>query len=199
MPADTLGNQKVYEEEAMLKLIKWKCQSDSGQALIEFALTVWLLIMITFAIIDFSWISFQRASFEYGYMYASWSISANDLGDTDPLEEVPSEAEYTGTAVSDILFDDINDRSPGIIDSNLMIMNANAKLYNEADHYNVPGRTPGNPVQAISRTRYMDLTADFSYVIRPLTPIGGMLFGNDITVEKELACIRVVGTQHRSE
>ncbi|WHH57946.1 TadE family protein [Petroclostridium sp. X23] len=183
----------------MLKLIGLNKQNDSGQALVEFALTLWMYILITFFIIDFGWVSYQRISFEYGYMHSSWSVSAADLGDTDALEEVPSTAVYAGAVVSDVLFDVLSRSSLGIIGGNVTIADANAVLYNQADSYNVPGRTPGNPVQAISRTRYMDLTADFSYVIQPLTPIGSLFLGNDITVEKELTCTRVVRTQHRSE
>lgn len=183
----------------MLQVINLKKQSDTGQALVEFALTLWPFILITFFIIDFGWFSFQRASFEYGYMHSSWAVSAADLGDTDSLEEVPSTKAYTGTLVSDALYDELSRSSPGIIETNVTITNAKAVLCNEADTYNVPGRTPGQPVQAISRTRYMDLTADFSYLIHPLTPIGSLVFGNDITVEKELTRTRVVGTQSRSE
>ncbi|TEB12132.1 TadE-like protein [Pelotomaculum sp. FP] len=183
----------------MLKLINWKKQSDSGQAAVEFALTLWLFLLMAFFIIDFGWTSYQRASFEYGYMHSSWSLSAADLGDTDALEEVPSEAEYTGNTVSDVLRDELIKSSLGIIGANVNISNAKAKLYNEPYTYNVPGRTSGDSVEATSRTRYMDLTADFSYVIHPLTPIGSMVFRNDITVEKKLTCRRVVKTQNRSE
>ena len=172
---------------------------NTGQAMVEFALTLWLFIMITFFIIDFGWVSFQKTVFEYGYIHSSWAITAADLGDADPLEEVPSEASYTGSKVSDAIFEEFSKSAPGIVEANMTISNAKAVLHNEANPYQVPGRNPGDAVQAISRTRYMDLNADFTYVVYPLTPIGKLFFGNDVTLEKELTRTRVVGTQHRSE
>ncbi len=175
-----------------------KKQNDSGQAMVEFALTLWIFLLIIFFIIDFGWVAYQRTSFEYGYIHSSWAISADDLGDKDPLDEDPSEASYSGTLVSDALSDELDERSPGIIAANMTITNAKAELYNKPETYKVPGRT-GDAIEAVSRTRYMDLSADFSYVIRPITPIGKMFFKEEITVEKELERTRVVRTQHRSE
>lgn len=180
----------------MFKLYYFQ-KRDSGQGLVEFALTFWMYLLITFFIIDFGWVAFQRVSFEYGYSHASWSVSAADVGDEDNLEEAGCENTYAGATVSTPLYDRLTSCSPGIIDGNLGIANAHAKLYNEAVTYSVPD-TFGNPVPAISITRYMNLNADFSYVIHPLTPIGSMVFGDDIRVDKTLTRTRIVRTQQRS-
>lgn len=179
----------------MLKLCSF-IKNDSGQAMVEFALTFWIYILITFFIIDFGWVAFQRASFEYGYMRSSWSVSASDLNDEDKLEEVPSKEEYTDE-VADLLFSKLTNCSPGIIEGNVAISGANAILHNEKVKYDVPDNY-GNPVEASSITRYMKLNADISYVIHPLTPIGSMVFGDDITVDRTLDCTRIVRTQQRS-
>ena len=182
-----------------MKFIAWSKKNDSGQALVEFAFALLLFIPILFFIIDFGWVTFQRSAFEHSYMQSSWAVSASDLGDFDHLDEVPSLAVYSGTTVSDALLSHMRGSSPGLIEGNLSISSAQAELYNEMDSFTVPGRSVGETISAVSRTRYMQLNARVSYAVSPLTYIGKLVFGDTFTVEKEINCTRIVGTQHRSE
>ncbi|SHI18918.1 TadE-like protein [Sporobacter termitidis DSM 10068] len=182
----------------MLRIKNLKKPKEAGQAAVEFALALLIFLPILFAILDFGWISFQKGAFEYAYMHASWEVSAGALGDSDALEDDPSIATYGGPAVSGPLYDEMSKDSATIIATNLNISGASAKLYNKTETYSVPSSL-GNSVPAISRTRYMDLSAELVYTIRPLTPIGSAIFGPSLTVYKELDRTRVVASQHRSE
>ena len=183
----------------MLNTGKKLCLDESGQSIVELALVLPVFLLILFFIIDFGWLAYQRASFEYGYMQASWSVSAEDLGDTDTLEDIPSEAVYSGAAVADTIRDDIKKSSLGISPDNLSVLNAEAVLYNVEEHFTVPGRTPYEMVAAVSRTRYMDLRALLRYYVQPVTYVGKFFFGDVVSFEKELERTRIVSTQSRTE
>ncbi len=173
--------------------------TESGQSIVEFGLVLPLFLLILFFIIDFGWLAYQRASFEYGYIQASWSVSAADLGDTDFLEDVPSEATYSGAIVADTIRDDLKNSCWGISSDNLSVTNAQAILYNIEESFAVPGRKPNEPVMAVSRTRYMNLSAVLRYDVQPITYVGKLFFGNTVSFEKDLNRTRVVRTQSRSE
>lgn len=181
----------------MLRIFMSVKRKETGQAAIEFALAILVFVPLLFGIIDFGWISFQKMAFEYGYIHTGWNVSASDLGDSDPIDTVPSTATYSGSSVSDPLYYEIELSSP-IVEENLNITNATAVLYNNAVPYSVPSST-GGVISAVCRTRYMDISADLTYTIQPLTPIGELLYGSVITINKELKCTRVVATQNRSE
>ena len=46
-------------------------KNETAGVMVEFALTFILFIMTVFAVIDFSWVGFQRLSFDYSYQIAS--------------------------------------------------------------------------------------------------------------------------------
>lgn len=183
----------------MLNTEKKFCLNESGQSIVEMALVLPVFLLILFFIIDFGWLAYQRASFEYGYMQASWSISADDLGDTDPLEDVPSEIVYSGDVVSDTIRNDIKNSSMGISSDNLSVINAEAVLYNVEEHFTVPGRTSYETLYAVSRTRFMNIRAVLRYYVQPVTYVGKFFFGNVVSFEKELDRTRVVRTHSRTE
>jgi hypothetical protein len=79
----------------------------------------------------------------------------------------------------------------GALSTRISVENATATLYNTETSFNVPGRTPADIVSAISRTRYMDLSADLSYDVSPLTFIGQLVFGDNVLVKKHLECTRL--------
>ena len=175
-------------------------RSERGQGLVEFALVLPIFLAIVFFIIDAGWVTSQKTAFDQGYMYSSWEISAGQIGDSDPLETSPSRAAYTGARVSDALMETMRGSNLwGVLPENVSISNAEAVFYNEEEAYKVPGRTAGDAVPALNRTRYMNLSADIRYDIYPLTVFGQLIFGNHITMEKEIQCTRVVASQHRSE
>lgn len=175
-------------------------KGEKGQGMVEFALVFPVFIMILLLIIEVGWLTYQQTVFDQSYMYSSWTVQAADFGDSDLLETCPSSAVYSGNTVSDALMTRIKDASFwGFIPSNLIINSAQAVLHNEEVTYLVPGRTPADTAMAVSRTRYMDLDANLSYDIYPLTYLGRQIFGTRVTKEKKLSCSRIVATQHRSE
>lgn len=185
----------------ILNLLKKKRETrgEKGQAIVEFALVFPMFLLIIFGIIDFSWIGYQKASFEYGYMQASWYVSAEDLNDYDTLEKTPSQKTYTGTIVADILREDIEGSSLGIKPESLSVRNARAKLYNKEGGFKVPGATGRGDNEAYGITRYMDISAFIDYEVQPLTFLGRTLFGDNFSFTKALDRTRVVRRQTRSE
>ncbi len=176
------------------------CSEESGQAILEFALIFPMFLLILFGIIDFGWIGYQRMSFEYGYIQSSWYISAGDLNDYDLLEEVPSRSLYSGAIVADLLREGLEDSSLGIMPKKLSIKNAKATLYNKKEEFKVPGRDElGVLNEGYGITRYMDINALIDYEIQPLTFVGRLFFGDNVTFEKELGRTRVVSRQIRTE
>ena len=175
-------------------------KQDKGQGMVEFALVFPIFIIIILFIIEIGWMTYQQTVFDQSYQYSSWSVQASDFGDSDPLDTCPSSVVYSGNTVSDPLVERIKEASFwGFLSENLTVSDAQAVMKNEEKSFSVPGRTPGDTVTAISRTRYMDLKATLSYDIYPLTFLGRQVFGSRVTKEKKLSCIRVVSTQHRSE
>lgn len=185
----------------MLKNFKPKAPKDAGQALVEFAIALTIFIPILFVIIDFGWITFQRISFEHGYMHAGWAITASDIGNNDSLDAAPSPNYYSGAPVADPLKTDLVNSSTGIIEGNLIFPKAEAWLRDKDEKYYVPSRNSGVSVEANNRTRYMDLISEIEYTIYPLTPIGGLFLTDNgkITIEKVLTRTKVVASQQRSE
>lgn len=178
---------------------KW-FYSQKGQAMVEFALVLPLFLLIILFIIDFCWIAYQKSMFEECVIHASWDISADELGDMDPLEDVPARKVYSGATVKNSLLHSIQESSLwGLYPLRISVENATATLYNSETSFDVPGRKPTDIVSAISRTRHMDLQADLSYAVSPLTFIGRLVFGDNVQIEKHLECTRIISTQHRSE
>lgn len=174
-------------------------RGEKGQSMVEFAMILPLFLLLIFFIIDFGWYAYQRSMFDQGYAHAGWNVSRAQLGDTDPIDEVPAAQVYTGSAVETALADEVSASSLwGFIPANLTVSNARARLYNQETSFAVPGRLEDDVVPAISRTRYMELEADLTYRIYPLTFVGHMLFGSYAEVDKTLSCTRVTATVHRS-
>lgn len=170
---------------------------EAGQALVEFALTIPVFIAIALFIIDFGWVSYQRIAFEHGYMRASWSLTASDIGDADPLEEVPSTDVYTGSNITDKLREYIETGTWGCVAGNLSVSGVKATVYNTEEYFNVPGRM-SEAVAATNLSRHMELEAEIRYVIYPITFFGKMVFGDYIELEKELDYSRIIATSQRS-
>lgn len=181
----------------------WKrCKGERGQAMVEFALVFPIFILIVLFIVDVSWIAAQRTAFDHGCIYSSWSISADEFGDHDLLEDSASEMVYTD-GVSDALMANIRESNIwGLVSDNVTVYNARARCYNREENYDVPGRiiySSGNDVtEASSMTRYMDLTADIRYDIYPLTFVGRIFFGSRITLEKQYETTKIMRSQRRS-
>ncbi|MFV0396274.1 MAG: TadE family protein [Coprobacillaceae bacterium] len=175
---------------------------EEGQSLVEFALVFPLVFALMMFVFDFGWIAYQITVFQQGYLYSSWNVSAQELGDTNLIEEVPSINVYddTDNIVSDALRDSLEESSYfGFETANFTIKNATATLYNEEEIFKVPGRISGEVVDATNRTRYIELEADLSYDVYPATWFGEVLFGDKIISEKHVNTKRIVGSTHRSQ
>lgn len=175
------------------------CAGESGQSMVEFALVLPLFLLIVLFIIDSGWISYQKSSFDHGYHQASWSISASELGDSDALESVPSECVYSGAGVTELVRREMHTGTVQIDDSNLTILNAQARLYNKEESFQVPGSSPGEVLNGKKWTRYLDLTATVEYSVKPITYVGTIFFGDSFVVKKQLSQTKIVRAQLRSE
>ena len=172
---------------------------ESGQALIEFAVVIPLVITLVIAIMELSWIGYQKLSFDYGCSHASWDVTADKLSDMDDLKSAGSRRTYSGAAVDGVIKSAVSDSTLwGFNTSGLSIANASATMYNIDGNFSVPGKQ-AEVVPATTVTRYMDINAELSYNIRPLTFMGSLFFSNSLNARRELDYTRVVGTQHRSQ
>ena len=175
-----------------------RVKEELGQGMVEFALIFPIFLMIVMFIVDAGWVAAQRTAFENGYIHSSWSVSAAEVGDYDTLEETPSRKVYSN-GVDDALMDNIRESNIwGLIPNNVAVLNAQATCFNKEETFDVPGRD-GEAVQAVSRTRFMDLNANIRYDIYPLTFIGKMIFGNRVTLQKTYQTTKVVASQHSSK
>lgn len=166
----------------------------------EFALLLPVFLMIIFTIVDFGWIALQRGTFLQGCNHISWNITANALEDRDSMNDAPSKITYGIETVAPLVYSDMSERSLlGFDPSRFTVKSAYAELYNKEGSFDVPGRNPDMTVTAINRTRYMDLTAEVSYDIYPMSIVGQMMFGKKITVDQTLYCTRVLGAKCRTE
>lgn len=174
--------------------------NERGQAIVEFALVIPVFLLIIFIIIELGWIGYQKNLFAQGYTHASWDITAEKLNDMDPLTSSNSVNTYSGSLVEDLIKDALKESSLWGFDSNnLVIRNARATLYNRETEFDVPGRVPGTATSAKSITRYMDISADLEYNIKPIMGLANFVNSSFLRDEKQLNYTRVVGTQKRSE
>ena len=153
--------------------VKKASQLETAGVMVEFALTFTMFIMAVFAVIDFSWVGFQKLSFDYSYQMASWNIYKPY--DSDGTQYV------TGPEAENLIRNNIAEGAVGLKKENLKVDNAKITLSTEK-------RTITNPDSSVQkeRRRHMDIVAKVSYTIMPLTPLGEMMFGEKIVMGKEL-------------
>lgn len=167
-------------------------RAEGGQAMTEFALVMPLFLIMCLFVIDFGWIAYQKAAFDYSYMHASWEVVSTDLSKHGSYEDkgsvsVPGAQKAVAEAMSGNAF-------IGYDPANLSVSSASATLYNEVSTFSVPDRQ-GNPTDADSVTRHLALKAELSYQVKPIV---GLVFG-PLTVTKNLDIDRVVGVEHRTK
>lgn len=172
--------------------MKHRKRGEHGQAMTEFALVLPIFLIMCFFIIDFGWIAYQKAAFDYSYMHASWEVVGSDLSkhgsyeDKDSVSVPGSEA-----AVADALS---SNPFIGYDPANLTVTSASATLYNSVSKFSVPDRT-GASSDADSVTRHLALKAELSYEVKPIL---GIAIG-PITLTKSLDIDRIVGVEHRTK
>ena len=184
---------------------RWKrFRNEQAQAMVEFALVLPIFLGIVLFILDAGWIAVQRTAFENGFMHATWTVSAEQIGDTGSHFEDEEETVYT-IGVGDALKANIKEGNIwGLFSDNLSVSEASATCYNEAKQDLYVPSTDGKELNATSITRYMRLKAKISYDIYPLTFVGGTLFFpkgeglQKITLVKEYDATRVLKSESRT-
>ena len=162
----------------------------SGQALVEFALVFPLFIMILFAIIDFGWMAYQKATFDYSRIHTSWDYAGLDVGN-------PSSKTYDSVRVQKAVKASI-EKAPsiGFDTSELTVTNAKVTISNVASESTVPDRKQPDPdpTKATKVTRQARLEATVKYNVKPII---GLLI-KPVEVTEKIDVTHVVGNQTRT-
>ena len=159
----------------------------SGQALVEFALVFPLFIMILFAIIDFGWMAYQKAAFDYSRIHTSWDYAGLDVGN-------PSSTTYDSARVQDAVKTSIKKApSIGFDTSELTVENAKVTISNVPSESTVPDRK-NDPTKATKVTRQARLEATVKYNVKPII---GLLI-KPVEVTEKIDVTHVVGNQTRT-
>lgn len=151
--------------------------------MVEYGLTIVMFVFLIFSIIDLGWIGFQYISFDYSYQYSSWKIVVSDPNINYPYT-------YSGWAYNNLVRANIADNAVGINVSNLSVKNTVIKLTTENQNVTNPDGT-----HETHKRRYMQITAVIEYTIKPLTPIGELLYGSTIKWTKNLDRLRLLQTK----
>ena len=175
-------------------------RSTSGQALVEFALVFPLFIAILFAIIDFGWMAYQKAAFDYSRIHTSWDYAGLDVNNpssttfklryTDDPTTTGTYTEGVPKAVKDSIA-----KAPSIgFDANeLNVTSASVTMSNIPTESTVPDRE-GNATKATKIARQATLKATVTYKIKPII---GLLI-QPVDVVEDINVTHVVGDQTRA-
>lgn len=191
----------------MFKILKrwWASTSKrrtSGQALVEFALVFPLFIAILFAIIDFGWMAYQKAAFDYSRIHASWDYAGLDVN--NPSSTIINNWKYTGNLTTTMTYDSDKVRkavrdsiakapSIGFDADELNVTSASVTMSNIPTESTVPDRE-GNATKATKIARQATLKATVTYKIKPI--IGLLIQPVDVT--EDINVTHVVGDQTRT-
>lgn len=175
----------------------------SGQALVEFVLVFPLFITILFAIIDFGWMAYQKAAFDYSRIHTSWDYAGLDVGNpssttfnwsyekTGPTE---SSNTYDDTRVQTAVMESIKKApSIGFDTHELTVTNAKVTISNVPSESTVPDRK-GDATKATRVTRQARLEATVKYNVKPII---GLLI-QPVEVTENIDVTHVVGDQTRT-
>ena len=175
----------------------------SGQALVEFALVFPLFIMILFAIIDFGWMAYQKAAFDYSRIHTSWDYAGLDVGnpssttffDSSYEKTGPTESSQTYTAGVQAAVKTSIEKAPsiGFDTSELTVENAKVTISNVPSESTVPDRNY-DPTKATKVTRQARLEATVKYNVKPII---GLLI-KPVEVTEKIDVTHVVGNQTRT-
>lgn len=175
----------------------------SGQALVEFALVFPLFIMILFAIIDFGWMAYQKAAFDYSRIHTSWDYAGLDVGNPSSTtfnwsyeQTDPTKSQTYTTGVQDAVMESIKKApSIGFDTSELTVTNAKVTISNVPSESTVPDRkTDPDPTKATKVTRQARLEATVRYNVKPII---GLLI-KPVEVTEKIDVTHVVGNQTRT-
>lgn len=190
----------------MFKILKrrWASTSKrrtSGQALVEFALVFPLFIAILFAIIDFGWMAYQKAAFDYSRIHTSWDYAGLDVNNPsstifklrytdDPTTTMTYDSDSVRKAVKDSI---AKAPSIGFDADELKVDSASVTMSNVPSESTVPDRE-GKATKATKITRQAQLKARVTYKIKPII---GLLI-KPVEVTEMIDVTHVVGDQTRT-
>ena len=173
----------------------------SGQALVEFVLVFPLFITILFAIIDFGWMAYQKAAFDYSRIHTSWDYAGLDVNnpsstiylsykETDPTKSSKTYTDGVPDAVKASI-----EKAPSIgFDVNeLNVTSAKVTLSNVPSESTVPDRNL-DATKATKVTRQARLEATVKYNVKPII---GLLI-QPVEVTENIDVTHVVGDQTRT-
>ena len=166
-------------------------KSECGQAMVEFALTAVMFLMLVFAVLDMGWIGYQMIAFDYGYQKISWDFQFNWTTGSAIRKRGES-----GLSDDELIKRRIVSSIDLINEKDLTVSGGRFDITTEKVSYDI---LTGNSVAALNSTkRNVNIRADIKYRIRPLTPMGLFFFkqaGKDkegIVVEKKLNKLRFI-------
>lgn len=157
-----------------------KRKSESGQAMLEFAMVFPLFIMITMFTIDLGWVGLQHLAFDYSFRVSSWELQIYD-----PDIDIPRT--IYGKQAAGYIYKEFVKNAVGIEHSKVEIDNSKIELSTERKNIPLPD---GN--LRLNRRRYFRMTADIKYEFEPITPIGQIVFGKTYKITKKLDKFRLL-------
>lgn len=177
-----------------------KFHRESGQTLVEFVLVLPLFLVLLFGVIDFGWIAYQKACFDYSRIHASWDFAELNLSDPR-YGSYDSKGEVTVTdGVADAVKHAIADAPAmkGFDPNQLSVSEASITLSNTDRDLEVPDRTgapssSANGVKSQQVARQAHLKAKVSYGLESLAGFFGPL-----TVTETVDVTHAVGNQTRT-
>lgn len=168
-----------------------KICTEAGQAAVEFALVLPLLLAMIFGIIDAGWMGYQAAAFNYSYSNASWDIASSSIVNYD--YRAVSKGTVPNAVAQTAIKDTLHEAAlPGYNPDDVMVTIQEVSLENAQSNYMIPDRK-GNESPASRVERRLDVKATLVYYTKPL--VGYSLFSTRL--EKELEFSRLVGVEHR--
>lgn len=170
---------------------------ESGQTLVEFAFVFPIFIVILFMIIEFGWMAYQKAAFDYSRLHASWDYGGLDVGGPSSFGYTYSDTgAQTYTAGVEQAVRSSIEKAPSIgfnKDQLTVQPGASVTIENASSDSTVPDRLK-NETKATRITRTARLRATVSYTLQP---IAGFVM-QPITVTEQIDVTHTVGDQTRT-
>lgn len=165
----------------MIFLMFNKFRKDNGQTLVEFALVVPVFLAFVFFIIDLGWITQNYLTFDYAYRVAATQMK---ITQSESGNQANNHIKNENVAVSPL---------PNLTTANLSVSGSIITVTTEPVDYYTPNASGGTD-RHTRRWTYADIYSNLTYQMKPITPIGKTIFGENITFTKELNKHRLLQT-----
>ncbi|SDY72035.1 TadE family protein [Tindallia californiensis] len=158
-----------------------------GQAILEYVLVTPLFLAAFLMVIDVGWVSYQRVLFDYTVRHASWEWRPSS-DDRDQVIEDGIAKVYQGEDASTMLrkqMTEENELSGHLNLTDISVENARVYLYRDIRTQSYRCYNDSEYVR-MGRMLNLETMADVNYIIRPLTPVGIKLLGDEIPIERSM-------------